>query len=260
MYWAPNAVHTPMEASDDDLKLFEGHPRQTLAAMTWALDRAVGRIVDKLEREGISDNTLIFFLSDNGGAHNNQSSNLPLKGFKGNKYEGGHRVSFFMHWPKELKDSRQYDGLTSALDIFATSIAVGGAREMPHKPLDGVNLMPYLQGSIEGEPHEQLFWRKGQMAAHRKGDYKMIRVDDLGCRMYNLKDDLQESHDLCVKDKPVFDDLNSELEEWETELMNPLWTEGQVWDTITWMIHQDYFNNVEPRVKNPEQLKDWKKY
>jgi len=259
MYWAPNAVHTPMEASDDDLKLFEGHPRQTLAAMTWALDRAVGRIVDKLESEGISDNTLIFFLSDNGGAHNNQSSNLPLKGFKGNKYEGGHRVSFFMHWPQQLKENKHYDGLTSALDIFATSITVGGAPAMPHKPLDGVNLMPFLQGRIDSEPHQQLFWRKGQMAAHRKGDYKMIRVDDLGYRMYNLQDNLQESHDLCTKESDIFNNLSSELEEWETELMKPLWTEGQVWDTITWMIHQDYFNNVEPRVKNPEQLKDWKK-
>ncbi|MEM6378826.1 MAG: sulfatase-like hydrolase/transferase, partial [Bacteroidota bacterium] len=87
IYWSPNAVHTPMEATQEDLERFESHPRQKLAAMTWALDRAVGQIVEKLETENLLDNTLIFFLSDNGGAHTNQSSNLPLKGWKGNKYE-----------------------------------------------------------------------------------------------------------------------------------------------------------------------------
>ena len=104
IYWSPNAVHTPMEATEADLALFEDHPRQVLAAMTWSLDRAVGSIVDKLEEEGLLDNTLIFFLSDNGGAHNNQSSNAPLTGFKGNKYEGGMRVPFFVHWPARSEE------------------------------------------------------------------------------------------------------------------------------------------------------------
>ena len=118
IYWAPNAVHSPMEAKTEDLDLFEGHPRQKLAAMTWALDRAVGNIVDKLKKEGVLENTLIFFLSDNGGATNNQSTNFPLKGFKGNKFEGGHRVPFFVSWTAGIKGV--LDGLqTLFFEVFA---------------------------------------------------------------------------------------------------------------------------------------------
>ncbi len=258
IYWAPNAVHTPMEAAEADLALFEGHPRQTLAAMTWALDRAIGTIVEKLKEEDIYENTLIFFLSDNGGAHNNQSSNLPLKGFKGNKYEGGHRVPFLMHWPAKYPQGKVYDGLTSSLDMFATSIDAAGLSG--NKNLDGVSLLPYLDGETKGEPHERLFWRKGPMAAMRAGDHKLIRVERLGQRLYNLDNDLGETNDLSGTEAWQSTQLNGELEAWEATLMAPLWNEGAVWDTITWMIHEDYFNNREPRVKNPEQLKVWKSH
>lgn len=259
MYWAPNAVHTPMEATKKDMKMFEGHPRQTLAAMTWSLDRAVGNIINKLKQEGLLDNTLIFFLSDNGGAHNNQSSNLPLKGFKGNKCEGGHRVPFFMHWPEQLKTKSSYEGLSSSLDIFATSVAVGGGVFSEDKPLDGVNLMPFIKGEKEGEPHAELFWRKDQIAAVRNRDHKLIRVEKLGQRVYNLNTDLQESHDLTVSNPELSKALNAQLEQWEKDMQKQLWNEGHVWDTITWMIHEDYFNNIEPRVKNPDQLAKWNK-
>ena len=256
MYWAPNAVHTPLEATDEDLAMFEGHPRQLLAAMTWALDRAVGSIINKLETEGLLDNTLIFFLSDNGGAHNNQSCNAPLKGFKGNKYEGGHRVPFLVHWPKKLQGNRTYDGLSSSLDIYATSVAVAGVEQ---DNLDGVNLIPYLTGEKEGEPHDQLFWRKDKMAAARVGDYKMIRVDGLGVRLYNLDNNLQETVDLSGNEKNILDSVNTQMQLWESKLIQPLWTEGKEWDTITFMIHEDYFNNNQVRVKNPGQLKEWRK-
>lgn len=258
MYWAPNAVHTPMEATKEDLQRFEGHPRQTLAAMTWALDRAVGTIVNKLKQDNLLDNTLIFFLSDNGGAHNNQSSNLPLKGFKGNKFEGGHRVPFFMHWPSVLMGNQTFSGLSSALDICATSVAVGGGVLPEDNPFDGVNLIPYILGDIKGEPHSQLFWRKDKVAAVRVGDNKLIRVDALGQRIFNLKEDLQESNDLSQHNQKLNKQLNAMLEAWESELISPLWTEGKVWDSITWMIHEDYFKNKEPRVKNHQQLKKWK--
>lgn len=257
MYWAPNAVHTPMEAKEEDLALYEGHERQTLAAMTWSLDKAVGTIVNSLKNEGILDNTLIFFLSDNGGAHNNQSSNLPLKGFKGNKFEGGHRVPFFVHWPAMLNGGQVYDGLSSSLDIFATCVDVAG---LPiDESLDGVSLIPYLKEEKHDEPHSELFWRKGKMAAARSGDYKIIRVNDLGYRMYNLKDDLQESTNLVDKETKAFTQLNEDLKKWETHTIMPLWTEGKTWDEITYLIHKDLFNNREVKVKNPGQLAKFKK-
>ncbi|MCG8580234.1 MAG: sulfatase-like hydrolase/transferase [Bacteroidales bacterium] len=257
IYWAPNAVHTPMEAKEEDLALYQGHERQTLAAMTWSLDRAVGTIVNKLKSENLLDNTLIFFLSDNGGAHNNQSSNLPLKGFKGNKFEGGHRVPFFVHWPAGLKGGQVYDGLSSSLDIFASCMDVAG---LPvDDSLDGVSLISYLKGIKEGEPHEQLFWRKDKMAAAREGDYKMIRVDELGYRLYNLKDDLQETTDLAEAENETFTQLNNKLKAWEAGTIEPLWTEGETWDEITRLIHEDLYNNRKVRVKNPEQLAKFKK-
>lgn len=254
MYWAPNAVHTPLEATEEDLAMFEGHPRQYLAAMTWALDRAIGNIVNKLETEGLLDNTLIFFLSDNGGASNNQSCNAPLKGFKGNKYEGGHRVPFLVHWPKKLQGNRVYDGLSSSLDIYATSIAVAGIEQ---DNLDGVNLIPFLTGEKEGEPHDKLFWRKDKMAAARVGDYKMIRVEGLGVRLYNLDNNLQETEDLSDNEQDMLDSVKTQMQQWESKLIQPLCTEGEVWDTITWMIHEDYFNNREVRVTSPGELKEW---
>ncbi|WP_052343393.1 sulfatase-like hydrolase/transferase [Saccharicrinis fermentans] len=258
MYWAPNAVHTPMEATEEDMALFKGHPRQKLAAMTWALDRSVGKIVQKLKDEDLLNNTLIFFLSDNGGAHNNQSSNYPLKGFKGNKYEGGHRVAFFMHWPEEIEKGT-YNGLTSSLDIFATSIAVTGKQVHTNKTLDGVNLIPYVKNGIAESPHKQLFWRKDQMAAMRSGQYKMIRVARLGYRLYDLEEDLGESNDLCEAKNTALHELQNQLQSWEKGLIQPLWTEGAIWDTITWMIHEDYYLNRPVRVKDPGSLKEWRK-
>ncbi len=260
VYWSTNAPHTPMQATEEDLALFEGHPRQVLAAMMWSLDRTVGNIMNKLEQEDLLDNTLIFFLSDNGGAHNNQSSNGPLKGWKGNKYEGGCRVPFFVHWPASFDGGRTFTGLTSALDIFATSISAAGLNidDMP-KPLDGVSLLPYLKGEKHGSPHEQLFFRKDQMASIRQGDHKMIRVEGLGVRLYNLKENLEETIDLTSEKPELFESLTAELEMWESKMMEPRWIEEEEWNEVTWMIHEDLFMNREIRAKNPDQLTRYKR-
>jgi len=262
IYWAPNAVHTPMEAKTEDLVLFDGHPRQKLAAMTWALDRAVGNIVAKLEKEGLLENTLIFFLSDNGGAANNQSTNFPLKGFKGNKFEGGHRVPFFVSWVSGFKGGKKFNGLTSSLDIYATALDAAKGNLPEDKKLDGVSLLPYLKGEKQGDPHQKLFWRKDKMTSARVGNFKLIRVDKLPSVLYNLADDLSEINNLSATDEKDFQKLSSELENWEKETIEPLWTEGAAWDTITWMIHQDLMQNRPVRAKDPGQLKkrvdEWK--
>jgi len=255
IYWAPNAVHTPMEATPEDLALFDGHPRQKLAAMTWALDRAVGNIVEKLEREGLLENTLIFFLSDNGGAANNQSTNFPLKGFKGNKFEGGHRVPFFVTWASAIKGGKTFNGLTSSLDIYASALDAANDKIFIGKNLDGVSLIPYLTGNKQGNPHSELFWRKDKMASARVGDYKLIRVEKLPSVMYNLSNDLGETGNLASKDPEHFQQLDSALKNWETKTIVPLWTEGAQWDTITWMIHQDLMLNRPVRANDPGQLR-----
>lgn len=255
IYWAPNAVHTPMEAKTEDLVLFDGHPRQKLAAMTWALDRAVGDIVAKLEKEGLLENTLIFFLSDNGGAANNQSTNFPLKGFKGNKFEGGHRIPFFVTWASEIKGGATFGGLTSSLDIYATALDAANQKTSEANDLDGVSLLPYLTGKKQGDPHSELFWRKDKMASARIGDYKLIRVEEIPPVMYNLFNDLGETVNLISNDREHFQQLDSALKNWEKKTIVPLWTEGAQWDTITWMIHQDLMLNRQVRAKDPGQLK-----
>jgi len=255
MYWAPNAVHTPMEATEADLARFAGHPRQKLAAMTWALDRAVGQIVGKLEEHDILDQTLIFFLSDNGGAANNQSTNGPLKGFKGNEFEGGHRVAFVAHWPGHIGPGQRYEGLTSSLDIFATAVDAAGISLPANSSLDGVSLLPYFRDPTLPAPHQRLFWRKDHMAAARLGDLKLIQVDQLGHRLYDLKTDLAETHDLADSLPETLDTIQANLRRWEQHLLPPQWTEPAAWDTVTWLIHQDLFNNQTVRVTSPTQLK-----
>jgi arylsulfatase A-like enzyme len=178
------------------LALFDGHPRQKLAAMTWALDRAVGNIVAKLEKEGLLANTLLFFLSDNGGAANNQSTNFPLKGFKGNIFEGGHRVPFFVSWVSGIKGGKKFHGLTSSLDIYATVLDAANFTAAKEKNLDGVSLLPYLTGKKQGDPHSELFWRKDKIASARVGNFKLIQGEKLPSVMYNLSEDLGETTDL----------------------------------------------------------------
>jgi arylsulfatase A-like enzyme len=254
VYWSPNAPHTPMQATEEDMNRFKGHPRQTYAAMMWALDRSVGKITQKLEEENLLENTLIFFLSDNGGAHNNQSSNYPLKGWKGNKYEGGFRVPFFIRWPVGFQGGKQFNGLTSALDIFATCVDAANADTIQLNPLDGKSLLPYLTDEAEGDPHDQLFFRKDKMAATRKGDYKLIRVEDLGTRLYDLESNLSETRDLSQELPQVHDALLKDLQHWESKMSDPLWLEGERWNKVTWMIHEDLFNNQVIRVKEPSGL------
>jgi arylsulfatase A-like enzyme len=215
-------------------------------------------VLDKLEELGLTRNTLIFFLSDNGGASNNQSSNLPLKGFKGNKFEGGHRTPFILSWPGEVPAGLTYGGLTSSLDIFATSMAASTLEKTPGKPLDGVNLIPYLTGMNNSEPHQTLFWRKEKMAAVRDGDYKLIRLDGYGYRLYNLADDQGEIKDLAESEPEVLNQLITSLESWERELAAPLWAESDPWQRVTFEIHKALMENREVTIKSPADLEKLK--
>lgn len=253
MYLAFNAVHTPMEATQEDMDRFKDHPRQKLAAMTWAVDRGIGKVINKLKETGMYENTLIFFLSDNGGAHDNLSSNYPLKGFKGNKYEGGIRVPFFITYGGKYKG--KFDGLSSSLDIFSTSIAAAGIDPSSLKnKLDGVNLLPYIKGEKNGDPHDVLFWRKEKKSAVRMGDYKLINVDGIGVRLYNLKDNLGEDIDLSNDNKELCDKMISAFSEWEKGVITPmLWDEG-IWHEVTQETHRQLMNNEKVTVFTPNDL------
>lgn len=251
MYLAYNAVHTPMEAKDSDLERYQGHPRQTLAAMTWSLDENIGKLRGKLRELGLLDNTLIFFINDNGGAHNNDASNGALKGWKGNKFEGGQRVPFVVSWPARIQRGQTFNGLSSSLDIFSTSLAAAGIAKADSLLLDGVNLLPYLQGQKSGHPHEVLHWRKLEESAVRVGDHKLIRLEGHGTVLYDLSTDLGETQDLSAKDPAMKARLLKELSDWEAQMSAPLWIEPRPWMEVTYHIHQQLMGNKDVLHKAP---------
>ena len=254
MYLAYNAPHTPMHAKKEHLEKYKNHPRKKLAAMMWSLDENIGKLINKLKATNQLENTLIFFLSDNGGSPHSNTNNGPLKGWKGNKFEGGHRVPFIVHWGSKIKGDRTFDGLTSSLDIFTTSIAAAGIKN--NFDVDGVNLITYLKGELKGNPHEKLFWRKLNEAGARIGNQKLVRLKGYGSTFYNLKNDLGEMNDLTHSDKTTSDLLHKELESWESTLMEPLWDEGG-WMPVTFHIQQRLMQNKPLLYNTPRSRKKY---
>ncbi|MCG9972558.1 sulfatase-like hydrolase/transferase [Christiangramia crocea] len=254
MYLAYNAVHTPMEAKKDDLEKYKNHPRKELAAMTWSLDENVGKLRKKLKELGLLENTLIYFLSDNGGAHNNQSENGDLKGWKGNEFEGGHRVPFILSWPGNIEGRETFEGLTSSLDIFPTSLAAAGIKTDSLK-LDGVNLIPFLKGEKQGDPHEKLFWRKLEEAAVRIGDNKVVRLKNYGSVLYDLENDRGETQDLSTREPAIHQNLMKELESWESQIRKPLWAEESDWMEVTYYIHRQLMQNKPVEYADPYTMR-----
>ena len=256
MYLAYNAVHTPMEAKKVDLEKYKNHDRQHLAAMTWSLDENIGKLRNKLKELELLENTLIYFISDNGGAHNNSSKTGPLKGWKGNEFEGGHRVPFIVSWSGKIKGNQQFDGLTSSLDIFSTSLAAAKIDKKEDLVLDGVNLIPYLLKEKSGNPHAELYWRKLDGAGARIGDHKLIRLKNFGATLYNLSNDLGETNNLATKDTLVFNHLSKELSAWESKMIEPLWFEGKLWEDVTYHIHRRLMENKPVLYKDPSGKKE----
>lgn len=199
---AYNAVHSPLQGAAPYMERFSAIPdvhRRIFAAMLANLDDSVGAVLGKVRSLGLEQSTLVFFLSDNGGPTRElTSSNKPLRGEKGQMYEGGIRIPFMLQWPGTLPGGQVYTEPVSSLDIFATSVRAAGGELSPH--LDGVNLMPYLAGERTGSPHEVLYWRQGWRKALRVGDWKLICMSrpnqPASWELYNLADDLAETNNL----------------------------------------------------------------
>jgi arylsulfatase A-like enzyme len=228
LYLAYNAPHSPLQATEKYLSRFEhidNVRRKTYAAMVSAVDDGVGRVLDKLAEMEIEENTLIFFLSDNGGPETkNASDNGPLREGKGSSYEGGFRVPFALQWKDKLEVGT-YDAPVSAMDIFATISELSGAPGAPGNPLDGVNLIPYLTGENSGIPHETIYLRKfdNKKFAVRHGDYKFLSFDNNNRKeLYDLGEDMGEENDLAAAFPEILHELDSLREEWNSELIDPV--------------------------------------
>jgi arylsulfatase A-like enzyme len=221
-----NAVHTPMDATEEDLKHFPElkGKRKTVAAMTLALDRACGVILNKLKELGIEENTLVVFTNDNGGpTDKNAGVNFPLSGTKSSHLEGGIRVPFLMRWPGKLKPNTSYDFPISTLDLLPTFFAVSGGDVDTIKETDGVNLLPFINGENIERPHEVLFWKKDARGVIRRGDWKLIRYPDRPAELYNIPLDISENNNLVSKHPEMVKEMFKELFEWELTLERPRW-------------------------------------
>jgi arylsulfatase A-like enzyme len=237
LYLAYNAPHTPLQATQEYLDRFPkitDQKRKTYAAMVSALDDGVGRLLKELRQQGIEEDTLVFFLSDNGGPENaNASDNGPLRAGKGSFYEGGLRVPFVVQWPGTLPKGVDYDHPVISLDIFATAVALAGARIAPERPLDGVNLIPFLTGEDPDPPHKMLFWNNAVRSsdAIRSGKYKLVRdANRPMLETYDLGEDVGETQDRSAACAEQVERFSRSLEEWKQQLKPPAFPGlGHVW-------------------------------
>ena len=226
LYLAYNAPHTPLQATEKYLSRFPNitdKRRKTYAAMVSAVDDGVGRVLKTIEEKGLDENTIIVFLSDNGGANNNASDNGPLRGMKGDLFEGGVRVPFAIRWKGIIPEGKSYEKPVSSLDIMATIVAQTDVKISAERPLDGVDLMPYLTGNDKGSPHDYLFWRKWEQNAMaiRQGNHKLVankNQDKNTPELFDLSLDGAEKKDLKSKEKEIYDSLLSEWTKWNSEM------------------------------------------
>ena len=228
LYLAYNAVHSPLQGADAYMKKFahiKDIHRRIFAAMLANMDDSVGTILEKLRALGLDENTIVFFLSDNGGPTRElTSSNLPLRGEKGQMYEGGLRVPFMVQWKGQIPAGKVYDLPVSSMDIFPT--ACGIAYAYVGKKIDGVDLLPFLKSDNETRPHETLFWRQGARTAIRHGDWKLVRMGHRNrpgaWELYDLSKDLSENTNLA---KTYPDRLKALIAIWEkmnSQMSEPL--------------------------------------
>ena len=233
LYLAFNAPHTPHQPTPEQLAKFscvKPPQRARYAAQVGLLDDAIGVTLDALRQSGQESRTLVFFFSDNGGPNVNASDNTPLRGFKGQVYEGGVRVPFVVSWPGRLPAGKDYAQPVSSLDVFATALACAGMPMPSDRKYDGVNLLPYLDGEKKGPPHERLFWRSGgnQLWAVREGDWKLVRLKDKPDELYDLSVDIGETRSLADTKPDVARRLTAALEAWDKELAAPVFLGSSV--------------------------------
>ncbi|MGA9657706.1 MAG: sulfatase-like hydrolase/transferase [Asticcacaulis sp.] len=233
LYLAYNAPHAPIAAppkytdrfpnvTDPQRKIYDG--------MVSAVDDGVGTILDKLDQLGIADNTIVFFLSDNGGPlvrAKNGSINLPLRGGKGDMFEGGVRVPFAVRWPAQIPAGIDYPHAVSSMDILATVVGVNHIDMTGKNPLDGVNLVPYLQDkTFASVPHDALFWRYHSNDAHSdtyvqqavtSGDAKFVQRQN-NKMLFDLKSDKGEQHNLIATDTKDDEKLEAMSKTWNSQM------------------------------------------
>jgi len=227
LYLPYNAVHAPLHATEKYLSRFKeisNERRRTYAAMLSAMDDGIGAVLRKLTDTGLEKDTLIFFLSDNGGPPGNGSSNGPLRAYKATVYEGGIRVPFVLRWPAKIPAGVVYQNPVISLDVLPTALAAAGGKLPTDRPMDGVNLLPYVTGEKSDPPHDLLFWRMRQNEAVRMGNWKLVVAGATPPQLFDLSKDIGETNDLAGQKPDFVKELTGALAEWESQMVPPLWS------------------------------------
>ena len=246
LYLAYNAVHSPYEKPPqiylDRVSYITNQGRQRYAAMVVAMDDGVGQVLATLEANNLLENTLVFFLSDNGApieasTDGDISNNAPLRGYKANVLEGGIRVPFAVQWTGRLPAQTVYNDPISSLDIVATAAAAAGVSLPADRVYDGLNMIPYLAGE-QVSPKRTLFWRWFGLGKYgppgsldtiwavRSGRLKLVTERKTSRRppaLYDLSNDIGEATDLAATHPKDVDSLTGLYDQWSTELISPLW-------------------------------------
>lgn len=231
MFLSYNAPHTPLQATREDydaLSHIADHRLRTYAAMILGLDRGVGRVLQALQELGIDKDTLVVFTSDNGGAYyiGLEEINRPFRGWKQTFFEGGIRVPLFMRWPARITPGSTLRAPVSHFDIFSTAVSASGASAPRDRKIDGVDLMPFLEGRKSGRPHDLLFWRTGPYRVVRAGDWK-LQVTERPAKdwLYDLSSDPTERRNLASERPDKVAELKRHLARHDAEQIRPLWPE-----------------------------------
>lgn len=236
LYLAHWGTHNPLQAAKDDyeaLSHIEDHGLRVYSAMIRAVDRSVNRIVASLEANGLTDNTLIIFTSDNGGAGyiNLANINKPYRGWKLNHFEGGIHVPYIAKWPSRFKANTTFDSPIHHIDLFHTIAAAAEASIPTDRPLDGVNLLPYIAGKKTQAPHKTLFWRQGYQQTVLDQGWKLIRSGQpekpssskLKKFLFHLDKDPTEQRNLALNHPDKVQELEALLDAHNSQQMQPLW-------------------------------------
>ena len=227
LYLAYNAVHAPAEAPQEDIDEFEerfpaiSEERAILMAMLKHLDDGVGAVIAKLKEKSVFNNTIVFFLTDNGGAKSMQADNTPLRGFKGSLDEGGIRTPFIVSWPGRFKGGRTIDTPVISFDILPT--VLDASKSLPaENDFDGKSLLPLLAGDATSH-HDTLFWSKGKEDewAVRRGNWKLhYRRGDI--ELIDLANDISESTDVASEHPELVSELSRAFDAWIAPMADPI--------------------------------------
>jgi len=215
---ASNFDKAGAQAPDRYVAMYEGKIKDDKLARYYGavtcMDEAIGELLDTLKSLNIDRNTLVMFMSDNGGSGN--GGNAPLRGSKSMMYEGGLRVPFIARWPEKIVANTSTDAFLTSLELFPTIVAAAGATRPDGVTLDGFDMLPVLQGSAKSS-RQEMFWQRRSDRAARVGNYKWVESAK-GGGLFDLSTDLGEKHDLSNEKPDVLNQLKAHFAAWKSEM------------------------------------------